>query len=611
MLKRTFLKNFLVAVCSILLPGLTQLTAQPNIVRVEYFIDVDPGFGNGISLPISSANDISTSFNIDVNAVSPGVHVVGMRSKDENGVWSFDNRWIFLKPYSTSSSGPTPNINRVEWFIDNDPGFGNGITLPITPGQDLSGLSFNINMTPLAEGVHVVGVRARDANGVWSFDNRWIFLKPYTTSTAGTAPNITRVEYFVDTDPGFGNATNIPITAGQDIASISVNINMASLAEGVHVVGIRSKDATNMWSFDNRWLFLKPYTNTTTGANRNIARVEYYFDNDPGYGKGIPVALPASNDINAQAILANITNLPVGGHKLFFRTLDVAGVWSQDYLYAFNIGTAVAPPFLNINSVAYSTICKEGTFSVGYHSTGTYGGGNQFVAELSDAAGSFASPVVVGSTTTTNATGVFSCQIPANTADGSGYLLRIRSTNPANTTAPWLQNITINKYSIGPDTSALVVCSNDVVNVYPLFGLGGATTQWSIPDATQAPLGTHQVIATNSVGCKDTGYVLVKQDVATWTGSVSNSWFAPANWSTGRVPGDSTHVIIPSGTPNNPVVSGADGTAASVQLKGGAAITIATGRKVTLKASCSSLPASLPPPQQATNPQLSEAVKKE
>jgi len=41
-----------------------------------------------------------------------------------------------------------------------------------------------------------------------------------------------------------------------------------------------------------------------------------------------------------------------------------------------------------------------------------------------------------------------------------------------------------------------------------------------------------------------------------WTGTVSNSWFDPLNWDDEKVPGDTTDVTIPAGTPFSPVISG-------------------------------------------------------
>ncbi len=39
-----------------------------------------------------------------------------------------------------------------------------------------------LTLTPLNQGVHIVGIRSRDANGAWSIDNKWLFLKPYSNT---------------------------------------------------------------------------------------------------------------------------------------------------------------------------------------------------------------------------------------------------------------------------------------------------------------------------------------------------------------------------------------------------------------------------------------------
>lgn len=69
-----------------------------------------------------------------------------------------------------------------------------------------------------------------------------------------------------------------------------------------------------------------------------------------------------------------------------------------------------------------------------YLSTGnTMNPGNQFIVELSNASGSFASPTTVFSTASTANTLFAVITIPSNMPTGTGYKLRVRTTNPANT----------------------------------------------------------------------------------------------------------------------------------------------------------------------------------
>ncbi len=321
-------------VCLALILCAANLWAQPNISRIEYFIDTDPGYGNGITVSHPGTNNISTSFNIDLVPLNQGVHIVGVRSRDVNGAWSQDGKWIFLKPFASGSAPLQPNINRVEYYVDTDPGYGNGISLGVSPGQDLAGLSFNIDIVPLNPGVHIVGIRSRDANGAWSHDNKYLFVKPYS-SAATIQPNITRVEYYVDTDPGRGNGTALPISPATDLPGLSFNVDLVPLNQGVHLVGIRSRDANGAWSHDNKWIFLKPFATGVATPQPNITRVEYYVDTDPGYGNGISLGVTPGTDLAGLSFNVNLLPLNQGVHIIGVRSRDANGAWSHDNKWIF------------------------------------------------------------------------------------------------------------------------------------------------------------------------------------------------------------------------------------------------------------------------------------
>lgn len=108
------LPGFLAFICILLC---TQVLSQPNITRVEYYVDNDPGYGKATALIITVGTNLTNlSINVDIAPLSSGVHIVGVRSQDENGAWSFDNKWLFVKPFANSGSG-VPNITMVEYYI--------------------------------------------------------------------------------------------------------------------------------------------------------------------------------------------------------------------------------------------------------------------------------------------------------------------------------------------------------------------------------------------------------------------------------------------------------------------------------------------------------------
>jgi hypothetical protein len=90
-----------------------------------------------------------------------------------------------------------------------------------------------------------------------------------------------------------------------------------------------------------------------------------------------------------------------------------------------------------VSSLNFTVDCySSDAGSVDFSATGVYNSGNTFSVELSDAAGSFASPIVIGSLTGggaegTDPTGTISINIPSGTASGVGYRVRVVSTDPA------------------------------------------------------------------------------------------------------------------------------------------------------------------------------------
>ncbi|MBK8280916.1 MAG: hypothetical protein IPK94_12565 [Saprospiraceae bacterium] len=67
---------------------------------------------------------------------------------------------------------------------------------------------------------------SRNGSGAWSFTNALAFFKPIGSGGDVPGPpappsNISKLEYYLDIDPGFGKATNIAITPGLDLKTSS------------------------------------------------------------------------------------------------------------------------------------------------------------------------------------------------------------------------------------------------------------------------------------------------------------------------------------------------------------------------------------------------------
>lgn len=90
-----------------------------------------------------------------------------------------------------------------------------------------------------------------------------------------------------------------------------------------------------------------------------------------------------------------------------------------------------------------ASICAGSSFDLPYTAT-DIGGGNTFTAQLSNATGSFASPVNIGTLSGNACKSVINVTIPSNLNAGNGYRIRVTSSSPAFIAANNGSNIKIN-----------------------------------------------------------------------------------------------------------------------------------------------------------------------
>ncbi|MBL0181529.1 MAG: T9SS type A sorting domain-containing protein [Chitinophagaceae bacterium] len=316
---------------------ITELVTAQVINKVEYYIDTDPGFGNGTNVTISSSANIpDLLIPVNITSLSKGFHNIYVRSKDDAGKWSLTNRWLFVKDILSG------NVNKLEYFIDTDPGFGNATDVSITPGSAVANIAIPVDVSALSKGFHNVYLRSKDDAGSWSITNRWLFMKDITSA------NVSKLEYFIDTDPGFGNGTDVSITQAGNVSDVLIPVDITSLSKGFHNLYLRSKGNTGTWSLTNRWLFFKDI------AQDNLQSGEYFFDTDPGFGNGtaIPFGSGLGTNVSDFSFGAPLTGLPNGLHYLFVRTKEVNGKWSLTNVVQFDKNVPLPVKLIYFNATA-------------------------------------------------------------------------------------------------------------------------------------------------------------------------------------------------------------------------------------------------------------------
>ena len=263
---------------------------------------------------------------------------------------------LFVLTFSMSCYAQT--LNKGEYFFDNDPGTGNGTVLTFTSGASIN-TNFALNISALSTGFHNVNIRLRDNTGKWShFQSRTFYLAPLTSVTPPSI-NVTKLEYFFDTDPGVGSGTNVPITPASSLTQ-NVVVPITSLTTGFHNLNFRVKDDQGRWShFATRTFYIVPPL--AGSAAVTITKAEYFFDADPGTGLATPVSVTPAGQIN-QNIVVPTTSLTPGFHNLNFRVRDDKGNWSHFATRTFYIVPPPATPLAtSIKKVEYFFDADPGT----------------------------------------------------------------------------------------------------------------------------------------------------------------------------------------------------------------------------------------------------------
>jgi len=206
-----------------------------DIVYLEYFIDTDPGEGNGISLPISQDSIIDENFSIDVTGFNVGFHHLCFRTKDSNGKWSLTNVFNIYVDEEPIYILPDRNIVSGEYFIDSDPGYGNGTPFTVTQAPTIDDIFQVTDVSNLDAGEHYLFFRVKDETNKWSHNNYVEFFMldlkawlegPYDSiasqmNTILNGNNLLPTNHPYSTDPNAGwyynGVENVPGIPNNDI----------------------------------------------------------------------------------------------------------------------------------------------------------------------------------------------------------------------------------------------------------------------------------------------------------------------------------------------------------------------------------------------------------
>jgi hypothetical protein len=310
----------------------TGLQAQ-NIVAAEYFFDTDPGISKGKKLTVKQpAGSVHFNDSVSVNSLQPGSHSFSIRTQDSAGIWSlFETRSFYL---SQGSGKGLLNIDSAEYFFDADPGIGKGKKLKVKNSSDSVHFNDSVVTTSLQPGTHTFSIRTRTTDGKWSlFDTRSFFMG---SGSGKGVLDIDSAEYFFDADPGIGKGNSLVVNNSSDSVHFNDSVSTAGLQAGSHSFSIRTRTTDGKWSlFGTRSFFIG------SGSGKgllNIDSAEYFFDTDPGIGKGKKLKVKNSSDSVHFNDSVSTAGLQRGSHSFSIRTRTTDGKWSLFDTRTFFLG---------------------------------------------------------------------------------------------------------------------------------------------------------------------------------------------------------------------------------------------------------------------------------
>lgn len=310
-----------------------------------------------------------------------------------------------------------------------------GLTFNGSATQTLNGTgSINTLTVNNANGIRLGGTQTVNAalaltSGKITLGNNNLIMGPSAAITGGTAAS-----YVVTNGLGSlqrrvpNNNTNVvfPVGTAAGYLPTGIQLTTASTADNFRVRVLPNLygnydttnanpvgDAIAANSVNATWFMTE---NVTGGSNATLTLQWNGSDEAPGFNRALGRLgqYTTAGGWNLDAAKAASGTNPY--------TLSRTGVSS---FFAFGITNQFVTTNANL-----SVVCAGNALTIPYTLTGAFNAGNVFTAQLSDAAGSFASPLIIGSANST-VSGSITALIPAATAPATTYKVRIVSSSPS------------------------------------------------------------------------------------------------------------------------------------------------------------------------------------
>jgi hypothetical protein len=339
----------------------------------------------------------------------------------------------------------TPDVGSVTsgdntWLINNAYSGGNGT---------ITCLGFPLSFT--------VPTTAAQPGGITTPNGRYL----HTTSTAAIASGV----------------QNCCFVAADGLCAQPAN-HFARMTQDVSTIGAASATLAFWW--------------LCGGGTSNYGEV--YYSTNSGTTWNL-ISTPIAQYRNQSTWTQQTITLPeLGGQatlRFGFRFVNGTTLSAQDPGFGIDDVRITVPTSvtntITTGDLATSLICQGASIGVPYTATGTWGAGNVFTLQLSDASGSFAAPVSIG-TLVSNTSGTVPGLVPANTPPGAGYRMRVVGGDPVTVGTEGSVTYEVVAAPFAGSDASISLCKN--TGTYDLLSFLGGTPatcgSWSGPQGSVA-----------------------------------------------------------------------------------------------------------------------------
>lgn len=257
--------------------ALLALPASGQIAGYEYWID--NGYDRKVEVRTSDGN---IRQEVDVSALSPGIHRFQFRAEDARGRWSnpFCKQFLCLGPDYTDN-----DATACQYAVDN----GKWQETAVKDGL----VSLEIPSTGLTQGIHQLSLRVGDGVGRWSptMVHNFLYLGPDYGQN-----KMNRYEYWID------GAVEARVSGSTVDGQVQLELEAGNLCYGIHHITLRCADEVGRWSTPMTHYFLKPEPSM---AGNMITAYEYWFNS----GQAVRVDVTPANPFKVDDLLIEVAGV--------------------------------------------------------------------------------------------------------------------------------------------------------------------------------------------------------------------------------------------------------------------------------------------------------------